>query len=132
LITFEFKGEKLVFGDAAEESKEGMLVYRLFKEDRTCLGNSFCNLNKYKGQAWYLEDIYIFPEFERKGYGTQLLERTCQTLWQIKKMDIVLERPGDYIAPDGFDRRKWYERHGFESSPAPLTYMIRKPPEINS
>lgn len=132
MIKFEFKGEKLIFEDVAEELEEGVLVYRLFKEDGTCLGKSLCNLNKYKGQAWYLDDIYILSEFQGRGYGTQLLERTCQALWQIKIVDIVLERPGDSIAPNGFDRRKWYERHNFESSPAPLTYMIRKPPEINS
>lgn len=103
-----------------------MLEYGLFRDDGTHLGTSTCNLNRFKGLAWYLDNIFIFPEFQRKGYGTKLLEITCQSLWQINQIDIVLQRPGDSIADDGFDRKNLYERHGFESSPGKLTFMIRK------
>lgn len=128
MITFNFKGENLIFRKVLDDSEEEMLTYGLFKEDATHLGTSVCNLNKYKSKAWYLDNIYIFPEFERRGYGTQLLEKTCQALCQIKRVDIVLERPGDTVAPDGFDRQEWYERHDFKSCPAPLTIMVRRPP----
>lgn len=127
LLTFEFNSENLIFREIRDELEEEMLIYGLFREDGTRLGTSVCNLSKYDGHAWYLDNIYILPEFEKMGYGTQLLEITCETLWQIKRVDIVLERPGDTVAPDGFARRDWYERHGFESCPAPLTFMIRKP-----
>lgn len=126
LIKFKFNGENLIFKEVSNEYEQGMLVYGLFRYDGTRLGTSICNPNKYKGDAWYLDNISIFPEFERKGYGSKLLEITCQILWEIKKIDIVLERPGDNVAPDGFDRKKWYEKHGFESAPGALTFMFRK------
>jgi len=117
--------ENLIFKEIASESTQTTLAYGLFRDDGIHLGKSICISNKYDGQAWYLDNIFIFPKFERRGYGSQLLEATCQALWLIKQIDIVLERPGDTVASDGFNRQEWYERHGFKSSPALLTWMIR-------
>ena len=145
-IRKRFCGENLVFKQIPDESTQEKLVYGLFRDDGTLLGKSTCNSNrfkkqaldlekmdkstcnsgKYTEQAGYLEDIYICSKFQRKGYDSQLLEKTCEALWKIEKIDIVLERPGDTVVSDGFNRKEWYERHGFESCSPPLTYMIRR------
>lgn len=99
-------------------------VYGLFNKDGTQIGESRFTSSKFDGQAWYLRDICILPEFERQGYGSQLLELTCSKMWSIKRQDIVLSVPGRTVAPDGFVRYEWYERHGFSGS---HDYMVRQP-----
>ena len=128
MINFEFKCENLIFQEIHNTYEPEKICFGLFKEDGTKLGESICPDNKYPGEAWYLSDIYIFTKFERKGYGTQLLEMTCEALLQRQELDIVLERPGNTIASDGFDRKAWYERHGFKSCPPPSTIMFRQSP----
>jgi ribosomal protein S18 acetylase RimI-like enzyme len=105
------------------------VTFGLFKEDNTQLGESYCRGDKYQGDAWYLDSIEIFPGFRGSGYGTQLLEKTCEALWLRTKAHIVLERPGNTISTNGFNRKCWYEKHGFEAHPDPnKTWMWRKPP----
>ncbi|MBD2629710.1 GNAT family N-acetyltransferase [Trichormus variabilis] len=122
-VTFELKGENLIFKRIPNKYAQEGMIFGLFREDGTLLGESFCRVDRFKKLAWYLDDIYTLVE--RKGYGTQLLEYTCQALWQRKKTAIILQRPGDSIAADGFNRKEWYEKHGFVSSPEPLTFMSR-------
>jgi len=124
-VTFELEGENLIFKRIPNKYGQEGMTFGLFREDGTQLGESFCRVDRFNKRAWYLDTIYTLVEFERQGYGTPLLEYTCQALWQRKKTAIILERPGDSIAANGFNRKEWYERHGFESSPEPLTFMSR-------
>jgi len=133
---FNFKNEQLTFERIIKkiinsDEPEGF-SFGLFKIDGTQVGYSFCRADKFKGKAWYLDSIKIFPEFKRKGYGTQLLEKTCEALWQRKMADIFLERPSNKTASDGFDRKRWYERHGFKAHPnQEITFMLRTPSRLN-
>lgn len=116
----EFREQpKETFNEDSEER-----VYGLFKKDGTKIGESRFTSSRFNGRAWYLRDICILPEFERQGYGSQLLELTCSKMWSIKRQDIVLTVPGETLAPDGFDRYEWYKHHGFSGT---RDYMVRTP-----
>jgi ribosomal protein S18 acetylase RimI-like enzyme len=129
LITFHLNGETLIFKKVNSEYGGESLAFGLFKQDGTCLGKSLCRTDRFRERVWYLSDIEILPQFKRCGYGSELLEKTCAALWQIEKMDIFLERPGNSIAPDDFDRKTWYERHGFIPHSNPdITFMWRELP----
>jgi ribosomal protein S18 acetylase RimI-like enzyme len=115
----EFREIPAPYKDDSEER-----VYGLFKSDGTKIGEGRFTSSKFCGKAWYLRDICILREFERRGYGSKLLELTCAKMWNIEKKDIVLSVPGSTIAEDGFDRYQWYKRHGFTGS---RDFMTRKP-----
>jgi ribosomal protein S18 acetylase RimI-like enzyme len=129
-VSFDFNNEKLIFKRVADKKGQQGIVFGLFKIDGiTQLGESFCRADKYNGEAWYLDNIEIFSGFKRQGYGSQLLEETCKALWKRELADIVLERPGNSIDNDDFDRKIWYKNHGFEAHPdSSKTWMWRHPP----
>ena len=128
-LSFRFGTETLVFKRIPNNRGEEGIVFGLFNESNQQIGESFCRDNRFNSEDWYLDDIKIFPCFQRKGYGTELLEKTCEALWQRERADIVLERPGNSIASDGFDRKQWYQKHGFEPHPnQDSTWMWRKVP----
>jgi GNAT superfamily N-acetyltransferase len=130
LTKFNSNGETLIFKEIPNTHEIEGVMFGIFREDGTKLGETFCRNDKFNGLAWYLDDIFIEPEYQGNNYGSQLLEKTCEALWQKKKkLDIILERPSNAIAPNGFDRKAWYERHGFTPHSNPeITYMWREPP----
>jgi ribosomal protein S18 acetylase RimI-like enzyme len=115
----------LIFKEIENSYGKESVSFGLFGEDGTQIGKSLCRLDRFSERVWYLSDIEVFSNFRGNRYGSQLLEKTCEALWAKEKLDIVLERPGNSII-NGFDRKTWYERHGFTAHPNPeMTYMWR-------
>jgi GNAT superfamily N-acetyltransferase len=126
-VEINFSKEKIIFKRIFGNYIPEGISFGLFKVNGIQIGESFCRADKWEGAAWYLDNIETFKQFERKGFGSLLLEETCKALLIRTKADIVLARPGNNITPDGFDRKSWYERHGFEAHPDPkITFMWRK------
>jgi GNAT superfamily N-acetyltransferase len=68
LEKLEFREIPAPYKDDSEER-----VYGLFKSDGTKIGESTFTSSRFGIKAWYLRDIYILPEFKRRGYGSKLL-----------------------------------------------------------
>lgn len=124
-IEFLFKGKNLIFQRINPDTQDGISFSLSFK-DAEQIGFTFCRTDRFKSQAWYLDTIEIFSQFQRCGYGSKLLDLTCDALWKRNKAEIMLERPANTTSPDGFDRKVWYQNHGFEAHPDPkITFMWR-------
>ncbi|MBL1208876.1 GNAT family N-acetyltransferase [Geminocystis sp. GBBB08] len=120
----------VIFKEIDHKDSRSGISFGLFKQDGTQVGISVCldNFRNKEEDAWHLDKIEIFSEFERQGYGSYLLDKTCETLFTRNRKPIILQRPSNTIAEDGFDRKKWYENHGFISHPNPeITFMWKEP-----
>lgn len=81
------------------------------------------NIKPFIGYA-YIKDLYVLPEWQRKGYGKKLLMHTLRTMRGKGYMNAILE-----TAKDNERARKFYERFGFEEREADgsdgyITYTI--------
>ncbi len=117
----------LILEERLEEAEPGENAYGLFKEDKTHLGTSIWTSEKYSGEAWFLRKIYILNEFQGQGYGSKLLEKTCEHLWSMKNLPICLQLVSNTPRQNGFELCKWYRKHGFEGPCAKGGYLQRKP-----
>src|SRR5689334_21033552 len=88
----------------------------------TCIWSEDYYPNKQK-ELWYLCNIFIKAEFQNKGYGTELLKRSCEKMWSNKKIPIVLVRAGDAA---GY-RREWFIKRGFQEYAPNSLFMIHYP-----
>lgn len=107
--------ETLIFKERPEEAEITVMGYTtvsygLYKEDGTHLGSCVWSEDKFPGEAWYLSDIWIDEEFQKQGYGTELLKRSCEMMWSKKKMVIRLMRAGD----KAINRFDWFNKRGFK------------------
>lgn len=124
-----FKNQELylrvLLGEYRNE-KQG-IVFQLWKPNNFLIGEIFCRDDKLRERVWYLDTIWVELELRGEGYGSLLLEKTCEILAKIDNLDILLERPSKDSKLDGFNLKKWYEKHAFEPHPNPdITFMWRK------
>ena len=89
-------------------------IYDLFKNS-VHIGSAFY-INKKS--HWYLENVYVIQEEEGKGYGSFLLDKSCDLVLKVQKLDMkLLCSSKDQPDVRGFNRYQWYLRHGFKGNP---------------
>jgi len=121
--------ETLVFKERPEEAEPPdeyteytTVAYGLYMEDGTHFGTCIWSEDKFKGKGWYLCNIYIYEHLQKKGYGSELLKRSCEKMWSKNRVPITLLRAGD----KAMDRFEWFRKRGFEGVRENL-YMTRWP-----
>ncbi len=82
-----------------------------------------CSTKPFIGYA-YIKDLYVLPEWQRKGYGRKLLMHTLRTMRGKGYLNAMLD-----TAEDNTGARRFYERFGFEKrdiggSSGYVTYVI--------
>ncbi|MBD2458723.1 GNAT family N-acetyltransferase [Nostoc sp. FACHB-87] len=118
-----------LIGDPLVEVQEvpyTVVAYGLYRQDKTLLGICYWSGDYFQHKeenGWYLADINVPEHFRRNGYGTELLKRSCEKMWNEKKELIILARAG-HTNNKTFE---WFKKRGFEGHLS-LDYMWQYPP----
>ena len=72
-----------------------------------------------------INDLAILPEYQNRGFGSELIQFSKETACQHKCIKIRLG-----MIDDNIKLKKWYEKHGFRTVQLvkydKVTYMVGK------
>ena len=113
---------RLPINELEREFLEGCMMYGYFHNDKLV---GFLSLTFLEDGAMGINDIAILPEYQSKGFGSELMQFSKE---EAKRQHCKKIRLG--MIDDNIKLKTWYEKHGFKTIRVvkydTVTYMVGK------